>query len=239
MANKKATIVIVHGAWVGGWRWRAVANLLIGRGHEVFTPTLTGLGERAHLTSRDVNLTLHARDIANLIKYEQLNNILLVGHSYGGMPISAVTEIVPEGVIGSILYLDAFFPENDQCLNDLVPGPLHLPPTPEEYLVAPPRVNLVGFNAHMTADDRSSYEERRTPQSVYCFNEKARLQGARERIPQKTYVAATGYKNDTFVPMANKLRQRPGWRVEEMPFTHDLQHVAVKETTDMIESAVP
>lgn len=239
MAEKRATIVIVHGAWVGGWRWRPVADLLIERGHHVFTPTLTGLGEREHLTSPAVNLSLHARDIANVIKYEALENILLVGHSYGGMPISVAAELVPEGVIQSIMYMDAFFPEDGDALNDLVPGPPHLPAEAGDYLVPPPRVNLVGFNAHMTAEARASYEDRRTPQSVHCFGEKARLTGARDRVPQKTYVLATGYNNDTFTPMANKLRERGGWRVEEMPYTHDLQHVAVKETADMIESAIP
>ena len=239
MANKRANIVIVHGAWVGGWRWREVADLLRERGHCVFTPTLTGMGEREHLTSRDVNLSLHAKDIANVIKYERLENVLLVGHSYGGMPISQATELVPEGVIGSIMYLDAFFPENGESLNDLVPGPPHMPDDPNDYLVPPPRVNAVGFNAHMKDNARADYEERRTPQSVFCFTEKARLTGARERIAQKTYVIATGYPNDTFAPVAERLRERPDWRVEEMPFTHDLQHVAVVETADMIETAIP
>lgn len=239
MADKRATIVIVHGAWVGGWRWRNVADILRDRGHYVFTPTLTGLGEREHLTSRDVNLSLHARDIANLIKYEKLENILLVGHSYGGMPISQATELVPEGVIQSIMYMDAFYPQDGESLNDLVPGEPHLPEREGDYLVPPPRLLLQGFNAHMTPEARASYEDRRTAQSAYCFSEKAKLTGARERIPQKTYVIATGYKNDTFAPVAEQLRQRDDWRVEEMPFTHDLQHVAVRESADMIESALP
>ncbi|MBB5986912.1 alpha/beta hydrolase [Sphingobium lignivorans] len=239
MADKRATIVIVHGAWVGGWRWRGVADILIDRGHHVFTPTLTGLGEREHLNSPAVNLSMHARDIANVIKYERLENILLVGHSYGGMPVSVATELVPEGVIQSIMYMDAFYPEDGESLNDLVPGEPHLPTEEGDYLVPPPRADLVGFNTHMDAAARAAYEERRTPQSVYCYSEKARLTDARDRIPQKTYVLATGYKNDTFRPMAEKLRARPGWRVEEMPYTHDLQHVAMKESADMIESAIP
>ncbi|HXS30185.1 MAG TPA: alpha/beta fold hydrolase, partial [Steroidobacteraceae bacterium] len=78
MASKRATIVIVHGAWVGGWRWRSVADVLIDRGHRVYTPTLTGLGEREHLTHQGVNLSLHARDVANLIRFERLENMLLV-----------------------------------------------------------------------------------------------------------------------------------------------------------------
>jgi pimeloyl-ACP methyl ester carboxylesterase len=238
MASKRATILIVHGAWVGGWRWRGVADMLVDRGHRVFTPTLTGLGERAHLNSPEVNLSMHGRDVANLIKYEQLENILLVGHSYGGMPVSVATELVPEGIIRSIMYMDAFFPEDGESLNDLVPGDGHIP-TDGDYLVPPPRSNQVGFNAHMDDAARAAYEERRTPQSVHCFNEKARLTGARERIPQKTYVLATGYENRTFAPMAEKLRTRAGWRVEEMPYTHDLQHVAMRESAEMIESALP
>jgi pimeloyl-ACP methyl ester carboxylesterase len=240
MLDKKcATIVIVHGAWVGGWRWRDVADLLRDRGHRVFTPTLTGMGERSHLTSPDVNLSLHAQDIANVIKFENLDNVMLVAHSYGGMPVSQALELIPEGKIGSLMYLDAFFPEDGDTLNELTALPAHLPEEEGEYLVPPPRINKVGFNAHMTDVARASYEDRRTPQSVYCFTEKARLTGVRERVPIKTYVVATGYQNDTFIPVADKLRQREGWRVEEMPFTHDLQHVAVTETADMIESALP
>jgi pimeloyl-ACP methyl ester carboxylesterase len=239
MGSSRATIVIVHGAWVGGWRWQAVADLLRDRGHRVYTPTLTGLGERAHLTNPSVNLSLHARDVANVVRYERLSNILLVGHSYGGMPVSVATEIIPAGVIGSIMYMDAFCPEDGQSLNDMVPGPPHLPETAGDYLVPPPRANLVGFNTHMDAAARAAYEERRTPQSVYCFSEKARITGARELIAKKTYVLATGYKNDTFAPMAEKLRTRPGWRVEEMPYTHDLMHVATVHSADMIESALP
>jgi len=239
MASKRATIVIVHGAWVGGWRWRPVADLLVDRGHHVFTPTLTGLGEREHLTHPGVNVSLHARDVANVIRFERLENILLVGHSYGGMPISVAAELVPEGIIQSIMYMDAFFPENGQSLNDLVPGPPHGPTEEGGYLVAPPRANLVGFNTHMDAAARAAYEERRMPQSAHCFSEKVGLSGARDRVPQKTYVLATGYKNDTFAPVAAMLRNRPGWRVEEMPYTHDLMHVAMQDTADMIESAIP
>jgi pimeloyl-ACP methyl ester carboxylesterase len=239
MARRKANIVIVHGAWVGGWRWRIVADDLRKRGHAVFTPTLTGLGEREHLTSPAVNLSLHAKDIANVIKYEQLKDVVLVAHSYGGMPVSLATELIPEGIVQSIMYLDAFYPEDGQALNDLVPGPPHLPENPDDYLVAPPRVTVRGFNEHMDVDSRTNYEELRTPQSVYCFSEKAKLSGARERIRQKAYVIATGYDNTTFGPVAARLRQRGDWRVEEMPYTHDLQFVAPKETADMIESAIP
>lgn len=78
------TFLLVHGAWGGGWHWRRVADRLRSRGHIVFTPTLTGLGERAHQLHPGINLSLHIADVLGVIKYEQLNDIVLVGHSYGG-----------------------------------------------------------------------------------------------------------------------------------------------------------
>src|SRR2546425_220660 len=105
------TFVLVHGAWHGGWCWRRVADLLQKRGHKAFTPTMTGLGERSHLIDGKVNLATHVRDIVNVIKWESLNDIVLVGHSYGGMIISGVAEEMREA-IGSIVFLRAFLPGN-------------------------------------------------------------------------------------------------------------------------------
>jgi pimeloyl-ACP methyl ester carboxylesterase len=87
-----ATFVLVHGAWHGGWCWQRVAKLLRAWGHDVFTPTLTGVCERSHLLAPDIDLTTHIADIANLIKWNELNGVVLVGHSYGGMVISGVAE---------------------------------------------------------------------------------------------------------------------------------------------------
>ena len=86
------TFVLVHGAWHGGWCWRRVADRLEGKGHKVFTPTMTGLGDRSHLLNKDVNLATHITDIVNLLKWEDLKDIVLVGHSYGGLIISGVAE---------------------------------------------------------------------------------------------------------------------------------------------------
>ena len=117
----RKTFVLVHGAWHGGWCWRRVADLLQARGHKVFAPTLTGLGERSHLLDAKVDLTMHVTDIVNLIKWERLNDIVLVGHSYGGMVITGVAERTGFS-ISSIVYLDAFVPENGQSVLDLVAG---------------------------------------------------------------------------------------------------------------------
>jgi pimeloyl-ACP methyl ester carboxylesterase len=98
------TFVLVHGAWHGGWCWRRVSDLLEKQGHKVFAPTMTGLGERSHLIGDKIDLATHVTDIVNVIKWENLNDIVLVGHSYGGVIISGVAEQMRDA-IGSIVFL--------------------------------------------------------------------------------------------------------------------------------------
>ncbi len=112
-----ATFVLVHGAWHGGWCWKKVVPLLRKAGHEVFTPTLTGLGERRHLLTPDVDLTTHVRDILGVLEYEDLQGVILVGHSSGGMVISGVAEQAGTRV-AHLVYLDAFLPEEGKALRD-------------------------------------------------------------------------------------------------------------------------
>lgn len=113
-----AGIVLVHGAWAGGWVWRRVSPLLRMEGHEVYTPTLTGLGERVHLASPAVSLDTHIQDIQNLLSYEDLENVVLVGWSYGGMVVTGVLDRVP-GRLGHVVYLDAEVPHDGQSEFDL------------------------------------------------------------------------------------------------------------------------
>src|SRR5258705_10694170 len=115
------TFVLVHGAWNGGWCWRGVADLLEAKGHKVVAPTLTGLGERSHLMRAGINISTHATDVVNLIKWERLSGVVLCGHSYGGMVVSAVAEQMAPA-IGSIVFFDAFVPGNGDSLADLTPG---------------------------------------------------------------------------------------------------------------------
>ena len=104
-----ATFVLVHGAWHGGWCWKKVVPLLRAAGHEIYAPTLTGLGERAHLLTREIGLDTHVQDIVNLLEYEELTQVVLVGHSYGGMVITGVAERVPDR-LRQLVYLDAAAP---------------------------------------------------------------------------------------------------------------------------------
>jgi pimeloyl-ACP methyl ester carboxylesterase len=109
--------VLVHSAWHGSWCWGRVRRLLISEGHEVFTPTLTGVGERSHLLSREVGLHTHIADVGNLMIWENLRDVVLVGHSYGGFVIRHVADQMPDR-IRSLIYLDAFVPENGKAVFD-------------------------------------------------------------------------------------------------------------------------
>ena len=113
MAEKtRKTFVLVHGAWHGGWCWRRVADLLELQGHKVFTPTLTGLGERSHLLTKDINLDTHINDLLGVLEAEDLRNVILVGHSYGGMVATGVADRVPER-ISRLVYLDCLLYTSD------------------------------------------------------------------------------------------------------------------------------
>ena len=114
-ADPRETFVLVHGAWHGGWCWRRVSDLLEKKGHKVFAPTMTGLGERSHLIGGKIDLATHVTDIVNVIKWENLSDVVLVGHSYGGVVISGVAEQMREA-IGSIVFLDAFLPASGDSL---------------------------------------------------------------------------------------------------------------------------
>lgn len=114
-AQKKPPFLLVHGAWHGGWCWRDVAGSLRAAGHEVYTPTLTGLGERAHLLSPEIGLQTHIDDILAVVRFNELENIILVGHSYGGMVITGVADKI-RGKIRHIVYLDAALPRNGDTM---------------------------------------------------------------------------------------------------------------------------
>src|SRR5438105_10570292 len=116
-----AEFVLVHPAWFGGWCWRRLRPLLEARRHTVHTPTLTGLGERAHLAHPGVDLQTYIDDVVNVLTYQDLHAVVLLGHSSGGVVITGVADRVPER-IAHVIYLDAFVPENGQCLADLIPA---------------------------------------------------------------------------------------------------------------------
>src|SRR6202044_2874776 len=123
-----STFVLVHGAWHGGWCWQRVAERLNRDGHRVFTPTLTGLGERSHLLRTGINLQTHIADVVNLMKWEGLTDVVLCGHSYGGFVVSGLAEQMASA-LGSIVFLDAFVPRDGEAALDITsPGARDLIP---------------------------------------------------------------------------------------------------------------
>lgn len=215
-----ATFVLVHGAWHGAWCWRRVARLLQRDGHDVFTPTLTGLGERSHLLAPGIDLDTHILDVANEIKWQELKDVVLVGHSYGGMVISGVAERAEKTIAGFVM-LDAFFPENGDALIDLSASPVQ-----EGFLAAhrsgaaslPPR-SAAAFKVN--DNDRAWVDAQCTPQPIGCVLQKVTLTGARERIAHRVYIRASGYPSEPFDRGLAKARTQ-GWRTYEVPCGHDV-----------------
>jgi pimeloyl-ACP methyl ester carboxylesterase len=215
-----ASFVLVHGAWHGGWCWRRVARRLTARGHEVFAPTLTGVCERSHLLTPDIDIDTHILDIVNEMKWQELTDVVLVGHSYGGMVISGVAEKM-EKAIASFVMLDAFFPEDGQSIVDV-----NLPRVNDAIVAAersgattlPPRPAAL---FEVNEKDRAWVDAQCTPQPIKCFTQKVTLTGARERIGKKSYIRAAGYANPAFDRGLATARER-GWRTYEVPCGHDV-----------------
>lgn len=215
------TFVLVHGAWHGGWCWRRVADLLEKKGHKVYAPTLTGLCDRSHLLDGKTNLSTHITDVANLIAWEGLKDIVLVGHSYGGFVISGVAERA-QPAISSIVYLDAFLPDNGEALIDAVSGSklhdaIQGAIQKGDLTMAAPKSALFQVNEK----DRAWVDEKCTPQPTATLSEKVALTGARDRIAKRAYIRAKGYASPGFDRAQAKAQAASGWRVYEMPSGHD------------------
>jgi pimeloyl-ACP methyl ester carboxylesterase len=225
------TFVLVHGAWGGGWQWRRVADRLRSRGHVVFAPTLTGVGERVHQLNPGGDLSLHVADVLGVIKYEGLDDIVLVGHSYGGFVISGVTEAI-RGKIRSIVFLDAFVPNDGEALVDIVQ------PAVQEIIRGAqgrgagtvPIRDAAAFR--MNEKDRAWADSLANPQPIGTFLEKIRLTGARDRIANKTYIRAVGYPNVSFDQFYTRTKADPSWRTYEVNCGH---HVMIDEPDRLTE----
>jgi pimeloyl-ACP methyl ester carboxylesterase len=217
-----ATFVIAHGAWSSGWAWKKMRPLLRAAGHEVFTPSYTGLGERSHLATPDVGLDTHIQDIVNVLFYEDLSDVILVGHSYGGMVATGVADKVSER-IKKVVYLDAFVPKDGQCLEDLTvrpPGaapdaPTGGPPEPEGWLVPP-----MPPSRDANPDDLAWVNARRGPQPRKTFSDPVHLTGAVDRLPRVYIKCVQINPGDVFEQFAARARTESGWQYEEIDATH-------------------
>jgi len=228
-----ATFVLVHGAWSGGWCYHKVAARLRARGHIVFTPTLTGQGERAHLLAGAVNLSLHIDDILAVLHYEGLHDVVLAGHSYGGMVITGVADRAPER-IAALAYLDAFLPEDGQSLFDI-----NVPANTQRFLanagaiggLAVPAPPAAFFNVN--AGDAARVDALATPHPLGCFTEKLRLTGAHRQIARRVYVHGTMLPRESpFKPFYDRVKADPAWQSHALACGH---HVMLDEPDRVAE----
>jgi pimeloyl-ACP methyl ester carboxylesterase len=215
------TFVLVHGAWHGGWCWRRVSDILQRQGHQVFTPTLTGLGERSHLLRAGIDISTHVTDVVNVLKWERLSGVVLCGHSYGGMVISGVAEQMA-AAIGSIVFLDAFLPENGDSMAALTSqavrdglkaaaerGDLGVPPRPAAAFL-------------VNDKDQAWVDALCVPQPIGAMTEKMTLTGARERIGKKAYIRAAAYPNPGFDLAYARVKADKSWRSYDVGGGHDV-----------------
>lgn len=229
----RKTFVLVHGSSAGGWCYRRVADLLEKAGHKVYAPTLTGLGERSHLMSGQITLDTHITDVANVIKWEDLDNFVLVGHSYGGWIISGVAERFEKRIV-SIVFLDAFMPEDGQRVLD-TNSPRSRAEIEEALKKAEvsrpaPPASVWAVNAK----DQPWVNEKFTAQPIGVAFTPIRLTGARDRIAKKTYVRAKGYDNPNFERYYAKVKADPSWRTFEMPCGHEVMIDMPERTTQIL-----
>ena len=230
-----ATIVIVHGGWGGGWEWTPVARRLRERGHEVFTPTLTGFGERAHLGDAGTGLSDHIEDVLAVLKWEDLNDVVLCGHSYGGMVVSGVADRAAER-IRLLVHLDSFAPIDGQALTDLVPGEfadalLAIAEERGDGLVPIPQ-DLLPAKGVLPDGERDAYIDRLVAQSIASLTEPVKLSGALDHLP-RAYVHCTGYHDSVMGPFVERGKAE-GWTIRELDTEHDLHMFDPEGTASVI-----
>ena len=213
---QQKTFVLIHGAWHGGWCWRRVSDLLEKKGHKVFSPTLTGVGERSHLLSKDVNLDTHITDIVNVFKWEDLKDVCLVAHSYGGWPSSGALEQIGDRV-SSIVWLDAFKPENGQKGIDYAS---EFSRKAFQEAVAKGEPGRKGPKAEafkVNEKDRAWVDSKTTPQPNGVAVQPIKLTGARDKIAKKTYIRASAYPQAAFDKALAECKADKSWQTFEAP----------------------
>jgi len=230
-----AIYVLVHGAWHGGWCWKKVTPLLRAAGHEVLTPTLTGLGERAHLAGPDIDLSTHIQDVLNVLEYEELGDVVLVGHSYGGMVITGVADRAAAR-LAHLVYLDAFVPDDGRRLMDFVPEERRTDflegakASGDGWRIPAPPLGRFGVTDEQ---DLRWAEPRIVPQPLKTFTQPVHLPNG-AAVLSRTYLWCKGYTAGSFGPFAERARTDPAWRCHELDTGHDAMITAPADVARLL-----
>jgi pimeloyl-ACP methyl ester carboxylesterase len=224
-----ANILIIHGAWSAGWAWKKMRPLLRERGHDVFTPTCTGLGERAHQANLAVDLDAHIADMLAVMQFEDLHDVVLVGHSYGGMVATGVADRAAAR-IAQLVYLDAFVPGDGQCLFDLVPAAARA----NNLEAVRSRGDGWRIPANPMPPDTDAADvvwatPLRQPMPLKCFETPVHLQGAVTALPRSYIYCGRSAPGDVFRPFAERARTSSDWQYFELDASHN-PHITMPET---------
>jgi pimeloyl-ACP methyl ester carboxylesterase len=210
-------VVLVHGAWHGGWCWQTVADLLRAQGHHVVTPTLTGLGERSHLLGSEITLDTHIADIVDVFERERLQNAVLVAHSYAGWPASGALECI-HARVATLVFLDAHLPMDGQRGIDTS--------NHRDKIIAARNAGRPGIDpppaSEFVSEKNSTWvQSMLTPHPIGVYLQPIHLTGARERVQHKVYLRTTGYRSKRFDACREMARQN-GWYVQDISRAHDM-----------------
>jgi pimeloyl-ACP methyl ester carboxylesterase len=230
-----AVFVLLHGAWHGGWCWKKVVPLLRAAGHQVYTPTFTGLGERGHLVQPATNLSTHVQDVLAMLEMEDLQRVILVGHSYAGFVLSAVAQLASRR-LRKLIYLDAFVPENGKRVTDyLLPLDRReaiIKAGKETGYVAP--ISLVALGVK-DPSDLAWATPRIMRQPFASFDEPVQLTAAAplSGLP-RAYIACTAPASGSFGQFASVIKTDPSWQYRELATGHDAMITAPQVLTDTL-----
>jgi pimeloyl-ACP methyl ester carboxylesterase len=223
-------IVLVHGLWGGGWSWRKIIPLLRSAGHDVHATTGTGVGDRVHLAGPAVDLDTHITDVANVLEFEDLTEVTLVGWSYGGMIITGVAERVPERLAG-LIYLDALVPADGQSSYDAEQSSEDVPAADRAaaetagmpgFLVVDPYAGWLGSLVRDPAD-REWLLTKLVPQPLATYTQPIRVGNPAAAAIPRAFILCTEGKDavgDPFATTASQVRSAPGWRYRELAENH-------------------
>ncbi|MBI1182058.1 MAG: alpha/beta fold hydrolase [Alphaproteobacteria bacterium] len=234
-----SSFVLVHGGWHGGWCWRRVARRLREQGHEVFTPTLTGLGERSHLLSHAINLDTHVEDVLGVLDWEDLDDVVLVGHSYGGLVVTGAADRRPER-IAALVFLDAFIGEDGESLLTLTSDdfrPFLLDGAGRNGGLLVPPVSAAQFN--VGPEDQAWVDGKCGLHPFACFLQRQSLTGAWHGIRRKASLLATGWSPNPLAGRFEALRGDPGWITIEMECGHDMMVDRPGDVADWLAGLAP